>query len=127
MTISERVLELSQDKNFSQRDIATCIGVTQGTVQKWLSKNRPFSAEYILPLSELFGVSPLFLLTGKEEPAVANHPSKAPDEPVLSDDERYLLAAWREVEGDREARNLILGEASRQVLRVRKERDGTPE
>ncbi|MBP3653192.1 MAG: helix-turn-helix transcriptional regulator, partial [Clostridia bacterium] len=114
----ERVLELSKDKNFSQRDIATCIGVTQGTVQKWLAKNRPFSAEYILPLSELFGVSPLFLLTGEEEPAVAK--ATAGSE-AMNDVECGLLEGFRQL--DEEGQIVMRAKLIEELRRVR-ERNG---
>lgn len=120
MTISERVNELMQELRFSQRDVANHLGVTQGTVQKWVTKNRPFSAEYIMPLSSLFKVSPVYLLTGEDiESFVA---PEIPDDYIQLDEGELSLIEWfREL--DYEGKIKVSGTAVDELRRVQQENE----
>ena len=120
MTISERVNMLMQELKFSQRDVANFLGVTQGTVQKWVSKNRPFSAEYLIPLSRLLKVSPMYLLTG-EESTDAVIP-EIPDDYIQLDDAEAALIEWfREL--DYEGKIKVSGTAVDELRRVQQENE----
>ena len=123
MTISERVGSLMQEQRFSQRDVANYLGVTHATVQKWVSTNRPFSAEYIVPLSRLFKVSPIYLLTGVDSDASAV--SEVPEIPEgcmeLDEGEAALIEWFREL--DYEGKIKVSGTAVDELRRVQQENE----
>lgn len=123
MTISERVGSLMQEQRFSQRDVANYLGVTQATVQKWVSTNRPFSAEYIVPLSRLFKVSPIYLLTGvdSDASAVPEVPEIPEDCMQLDDGETALIEWFREL--DYEGKIKVSGTAVDELRRVQQENE----
>lgn len=67
MTINERISEiLNSKKKFTQKNLANNIGIATSTVNNWLKLGRSVPSEYIIPISEFFGISCEYLLTGKE-------------------------------------------------------------
>ena len=67
MTIGERILQLLKDKGLKQKDLASHLNTKPSTVNGWNQPNRNPSSELIIPICEFLGVSPEFLLTGKEK------------------------------------------------------------
>ena len=66
MTIRERVIQLANDKDMSQKELAIAINAPVTTVNGWFkNENRSPSAEYLIPICVLFQVSVEWLLTGQ--------------------------------------------------------------
>lgn len=69
MTLLDRVRELCKEKNISQRKLEKDISISNGASSKW-AKSTP-SGEVLQKLSNYFGVTVDYLITGKEpEPNV---------------------------------------------------------
>ena len=62
MKISERILELRKERNLTQAQLASAIGVNARAVSYWeLNVNEP-KASYIYNMAKFFGVSSDYLL-----------------------------------------------------------------
>jgi len=115
MSISERLNTLVTDRNLNQREIASLLGVSQPTVHNWLTNGKPFSAEYIVPLSKYLGVSPMYLLTGEE--AAPASPSE--EEFPITEEEKRLLTTVRQLDTD--GRVLVTAKAIEELRRLRED------
>ena len=74
MNLGEKLLNLRKTKNLTQDDVAEKLNVTRQTVSKWETNQSTPDFDKILPLCELYGISPTELLTGeKEEQETANN------------------------------------------------------
>lgn len=74
--IKERIRSLiGEDKGkkqggINQKALADAIGIPEGTLSGWLSKEaRRIPADVIIAICKFYGVSPVWLLTGDEESA----------------------------------------------------------
>ena len=67
MNLGEKLLNLRKAKNLTQDDVAEKLNVTRQTVSKWETNQSTPDFDKILPLCELYGISPTELLTGKKE------------------------------------------------------------
>lgn len=65
MIISERIFKILEDKNMSQNTFAKKVGLAGSTVSDWKTKKTNPTAEKIMPICEVLGVTPEQLLTGK--------------------------------------------------------------
>lgn len=79
MTISERMFQLLDEKGKKAKDLADFLHVNSGQISMWKKRNADPKAEQIFNICEFLGVTPEYLLTGKESP-----PSSDPDDPMLS-------------------------------------------
>ena len=70
MNLGERLFELRKAKNFTQDDVAEKLNVTRQTISKWETNQSTPEFEKILPLCELYGISPNELLKGEKEEIV---------------------------------------------------------
>lgn len=69
MSISARIFtKMGQDKSHL-RALATAIGVAPSTVTSWKVRDSDPPAKYIVPIATFLQVSPLWLLTGSDEPS----------------------------------------------------------
>lgn len=66
MNLSERIQSLRKARGLSQEELAEQIGVSRQAVGKWESAQSQPDLDKILLLSEYFGVSCDYLLTGRE-------------------------------------------------------------
>ena len=80
MTIGNRVLQILNEKNLKQKDLADHLGTKPSTINGWHEENRNPSSDLIVPICEFLGVSAYFLLTGNEDPMAG-----------ISDDDREWL------------------------------------
>lgn len=66
MTIGENLQKLRREKGLSQEELAVKISVTRQTISKWeLDQSAP-NFEYIVQLSEIFGVTCDYLIKGAQ-------------------------------------------------------------
>lgn len=65
MDIAKRIYELRKVKGLSQEQLANEIGVSRQAVSKWESQQSLPDLDKVIILSEYFGVSTDYLLTGK--------------------------------------------------------------
>lgn len=74
MKFGDKLLKLRKLNGMSQEDLAEKLNVTRQTVSKWETNQSTPDFDKILPLCELYGISPTELLTGeKEEQETANN------------------------------------------------------
>ncbi len=85
MSISQNVKNLLAQKKLTQKDLSVYLGVGSSTVNNWIKLDRSIPSEYIIPICEFIGVSPYYLLVGKE-----NSFSLPADEQELLDNYRRL-------------------------------------
>lgn len=64
---SERLLELRKDKKLSQEEVADKLNVTRQTVSKWETNQSMPDFDKIVPLCELYGITPNELFMGLKE------------------------------------------------------------
>lgn len=67
MNIGEKLFELRKQKNLSQEEVAEKLNVTRQTVSKWETNQSTPDFDKILPLCDLFEISPNELLKEKEQ------------------------------------------------------------
>ena len=69
MDIGEKLFELRKDKNMTQDYVAEKLNVSRQSVSKWETNQSTPDFDKIVPLCELYEISPNELLMGeKEEP-----------------------------------------------------------
>lgn len=66
--IAKRIKELMEKKGLKQVDIVKAIGISKGSVSKWLSGKAKPSGEYLLRLSEVLKTTEYWILNGKHPP-----------------------------------------------------------
>ena len=67
MNLGERLFELRRNKNLTQDEVAEKLNVTRQTISKWETNQSTPDFDKILPLCELYEISPNELLKGKEQ------------------------------------------------------------
>lgn len=78
MDMGDRIKSLRLNLNLTQEDIGNKIGVNKAAVQKWESgKVENLKRSTIAKLSEIFGVTPSYLM-GWEDPAPLSAPELSP-------------------------------------------------
>lgn len=70
MTLGERLLQYRTDLKISQDALAEKVGVTRQTVSKWETDQSTPEFNKILPLCEIFGITPNELIKGEKEETV---------------------------------------------------------
>lgn len=95
---NERIKELRKRHGLTQRKLGELIGATGPSVSQWESGDVSPSADYLVALAKVFGVSAHWLSTGKGSPELSNvEPAVIPQGrriPILS----YVQAGqWREM------------------------------
>ena len=66
MLISERIYKYLAEKGISQKEFAERTGISQSTVSDWRRKGTNPSADKIMIICEVLGISPQELLLGTE-------------------------------------------------------------
>jgi len=75
----KRIKQLLQDKNLKQMDLVNALGVSTKTVTQWLQGSSIPTAQNLMELAKLLGVSERWVLEGKEEPkTTAFHQDPSP-------------------------------------------------
>lgn len=67
MDLGEKLFELRKSKNLTQDDVAEKLNVTRQTVSKWETNQSTPDFDKIVPLCDLYGISPNELLKGQKE------------------------------------------------------------
>lgn len=65
-----RLLELRNEKNLSQRELAKIMNVSQGTYNNWENANTQPSIEQLIVLADFFGVSVDYLIGRTDETGI---------------------------------------------------------
>lgn len=66
MNLGEKLYELRRTKNLSQENVAEQLNVTRQTISKWETNQSTPDFDKIVPLCELYGITPNELLTDKK-------------------------------------------------------------
>lgn len=84
--IDERIFTIiDSDPEMSQKKLAAAIGVKAATVSAWRTRDSLPSADLILPICDYLGITPEFLLGGRQ------------NESWLRDDERRFLQNYNKI------------------------------
>lgn len=67
MNLGQRLLDLRKSKGLSQEEVAELLNVTRQTISKWETDQSTPDFDKILPLCELFEITPDELLTGEKK------------------------------------------------------------
>ena len=86
MLISERIFKILKDKNMSQNAFAKQVGLASSTISDWKTKKTNPSADKIMDICMVLGVTPEQLLTGKgiDDDCVECKPKKVKAELEIS-------------------------------------------
>lgn len=78
MNLGERLFELRKNKNLTQDDVSEILNVTRQTISKWETNQTTPDFDKIVPLCELYGISPNELLIGEkaEQEIIGNNTEK---------------------------------------------------
>jgi transcriptional regulator with XRE-family HTH domain len=68
-----RLLELRNEKNLSQRDMAKILNISQGTYNNWENQNTQPSIEQLIFLAKFFGVSVDYLIGNSDDLGIINY------------------------------------------------------
>ena len=64
MTISDRVFQIMDERNMSQKDFSAITGIPQSTISDWRKKRTNPTADRIMVICRALDVSPEWLLSG---------------------------------------------------------------
>lgn len=76
MNISQKIQDELKKRNFTQKELANHLSIATSTINNWIKLNRSVPAEHIIPICEFLGVTPYYLLTGKEKESCDNIPER---------------------------------------------------
>lgn len=94
MNLGEKLFELRRTKNLTQDDVAEKLNVTRQTVSKWETNQSTPDFDKILPLCELYGISPNELLKGEIKEKVVN--SENNNEANFNEAKNHLFTRGKE-------------------------------
>ena len=83
--IVDRIFDTMKEKKITQSQLATILGISQGTVAGWKQRNCPPPINYISTIAEVLNVSIDYLITGSDNPITYK----------LSSTEQYLIRLFR--------------------------------
>lgn len=98
MTLGQRLYELRKNKNLSQENVAEYLNVTRQTVSKWETDQSTPDFDKILPICELYKITPQELITGEKEEKIQENKYSyyQPDETeTISQEDTEALNAYR--------------------------------
>lgn len=101
MLISERIYKFMKEKNISQLEFSKKTGISQSTVSDWRRKGTNPSADKIMIICEVLGVTPYDLLVGTENHKMKEYtPYKDVDYEVVdkSMKEYVVLESYRSMD-----------------------------
>lgn len=103
MKMSENIKYLRLKNNMTQEQLGNVIGVQKSAIRKYESgmvQNIPRSS--IKKMAEIFNVSPSYLMGFEEE-------KETPDEPQLTEGERFMLEIFRQIPEEQQQVFLEMG------------------
>ena len=89
MQIGERIYKYLEEKGMSQAEFVSRTGISQSTVSDWKRKGNNPSADKIMIICEVLGISPYQLLTGAE--GKSNSRKQVDYVAVDKDSKEYML------------------------------------
>lgn len=107
MLISERIYKFMEEKNISQLEFAKRTGISQSTVSDWRRKGTNPSADKIMIICEVLGVTPYDLLSGTENHKMKDYtPYKDVDYVVVNKDskEYEMIDTYRRMDDSMQKR-----------------------
>lgn len=94
MNLGEKLFELRRTKNLTQDDVAEKLNVTRQTVSKWETNQSTPDFDKILPLCELYEISPNELLKGEIKEKAVNRENN--NEPNFNEAKNHLFTRGKE-------------------------------
>lgn len=67
MSLINDILDILNDKNKKQSELCAYLDINTSTMTNWKNRNTDPPSKYIIPICEFLGVTPYYLLTGKEK------------------------------------------------------------
>ncbi len=67
MKLGQRLLELRKSKQLSQEEVAEILNVSRQTISKWETDQSTPDFDKIVPICDLYGITPNELLSGEKE------------------------------------------------------------
>ena len=105
MTIRDRIFAKLEELNMTQKEFAECTGIPQTTVSDWRKKRTNPTAEKIMVICKVLGVTPEWLLSGVEPRGTRSNPMEW--YAVDADTEAgYIITAYNSFDASRQARLL---------------------
>ena len=117
MIISERIFKILKEKNMSQNEFAKRVGLASSTISDWKTKKTNPSADKIMDICAVLGVTPEQLLTGKgiDEDYVGGNSKKAQKEQEISKADIRILEDIHGLKEAQKKRLLKYMEALKQI------------
>lgn len=104
MNLGEKLFKLRKDKNLTQDDVAEKLNVTRQTVSKWETNQSTPDFDKILPLCELYEISPNDLLKEKEQEEIINEND---NQDIFDETKKHLFTRGKDDSYDNMTRNQI--------------------
>ena len=107
MLISERIYKIMEEKKISQLEFAKRTGISQSTVSDWRRKKTNPSADKIMIICDVLGVTPYDLLLGTENRKMKEYtPYKDVDYVVVDKEskEYLLIESYRKMDDSMQKR-----------------------
>lgn len=122
MIISERIFKILKEKHMSQSAFARGVGLAGSTISDWKTKKTNPSADKIMDICAVLGVTPEQLLTGKgiDEDYRPSEKKKKCDEFVISRADMHLLLEYQSLQEAQKKRLLKYVKALKEVEELEK-------
>lgn len=122
MIISERIFKILKDKNMSQNAFAKKVGLSSSTISDWKTKKTNPTAEKIMPICEVLGVTAEQLLTGKgiDEDYEKSKPKRVKEEFEFSKVDIRMIEDFHGLKEAQRKRVLKYMEALKQIDELEK-------
>ena len=103
MTIRDRIFEKLEELNMTQKEFSLRTGIPQTTVSDWRKKKTNPTAEKIMVICKVLGVTPEWLLSGVETRGTRSNPMEwyAVD---AGTEAGYIITAYNSFDASRQAR-----------------------
>ena len=122
MIISERIFKLLEERNMTQMEFGKQAGLANSTISDWKRKKTNPSADKIMDICMVLGVTPEQLLTGKgiDDNYKKDADSKEKDGLVISKADVRLIEDIHELKEEQRKRLLKYMEALKQLESLEK-------
>lgn len=104
MLISERIYQYMKEKGITQLEFAKRTGISQSTVSDWRRKGTNPSADKIMIICDVLGISPYELLLGTKNEKLKNY--NQPDYVIIDKNSRVymLVETFQHLDSDAQKR-----------------------
>ena len=104
MLISERIYQYMKEKGITQLEFSKRTGISQSTVSDWRRKGTNPSADKIMIICDVLGISPYELLLGTEKEKLKNY--NQPDYVIIDKNSREykLVETFQRLDSDAQKR-----------------------